>query len=136
MFGSTLITELTRYREGNNQSSYRNIGLAPNIREEVRIAHTTAGKTADGNSLNRHLVGFEAEILPTAANGLKQSEKLTVNLTITHTPGIPVTTGTGDFTHASVVHALLQLQKLCMNSAATDATAGALPPASLIAGEV
>lgn len=136
MFASTLITELTRYREGNNQSSYRNITLAPNVREEVRIAHTTAGKTADGNTLNRHLVGFEVEVTPTVANGLKLSEKVTVNLTITHTPGIPSGDGTGDFSHAGLKHALLTIQRLCMDSAATVSNNGALPTVSLLAGEV
>lgn len=136
MFANTLVGGLlTRLREQGNASLYKNVGQPTNVREEVRISHTTAGKTKDGNSLVRHLVSAEHEVIPTAANGLKQSERVTVNLTITHTPGVPTAGGTGDFARVTIGAALTSVSKLVLNST-QGALSGEIPLASLLNGEV
>lgn len=136
MLGNNILTEFTRYREGNNQSTYKNLSNGPNVREEVRFAHTTAGKTPDGNPLARHLVGYEIEVQPTVANGLLKPERITVNLTVTNTPNVPVAVGTGDFAHLAVEHALLQICKATMIGSATAVNTGVITPTLLVNGEI
>jgi hypothetical protein len=136
MFGNSLLSShVTRLREGNNQSTYRNITLAPNVREEVRIAHSTAGSTSDGNKLTRHLISYEVEVSPSATNLLQKSEKVTVNFTITNSSGVPLTGGTGDLVHLNMDHIILNMGKLVFNTGIATVN-GELPLASVINGEI
>lgn len=137
MYALTLGT-FNRYREKPEGSSYRltTPANAWTIRE-LRFAHSNAGKTPEGLLLRRHLVAVDVTVLPTATNGLTKPEKVTVNLTVTHSDGVPLTNGAAGtaFEAASVNSALGEIAKVVYMSAFTTFS-GLITPDSIKAGEI
>lgn len=136
MYALTL-GNFTRYREKPEGSTYRELAGNFTIKEMV-LAHSNAGKTPEGLVRRRHLVSFRNVVTPTSANGLTKPEEIVINVTITHTDGVPVVAGGAGtaFEHVNFTTALIDMAKMLVNSATTTASTGLLTSAAIRNGEI